>query len=182
MTTAMRSLRYGLLLLCLASAGIAPVSSSPASTPAQTGNRWEQIVQALASGRTVERQQDRDRILFIITSKRARTSLSAGISVAPQGTFLDRAEYEKASAATRDEERRRKFPAGGLRALLTSVSFGPGGSSSVVVSTTFDERYDVRIVVADTGATRLSRDERFFDVFALNERLHQAYEAAIRRR
>jgi hypothetical protein len=182
MTVAMRSLLYGLFLCCLALAEIAPVSSGPVSTPAQDDNRWEQIVQALASGRTVERQQDRDRILFIITSKGARTSLSSGISVASKGTFLDSAEYERAYAATPDDERRRTFPAGGLRAMLTSVFFGPGGSSSAVVSTTFDERYDVRIVVADTGATRLSGDEQFFDVFALNQRLHQLYEAAIRRR
>jgi hypothetical protein len=178
----MRSFLYVLFPLYLVAAEIAPVSSNPGGTPARADDHWEQIVQALASGRTVERQQDRDRILFIITSKGARTSLSTGISVAPKGTFLDSGEYEQAYAAARDDERRRTFPAGGLRAMLTSVSFGPGGSSSAIVSTTFDERHDVKIVVADAGATRLSGDEAFFDVFALNQRLHQAYEAAIRGR
>lgn len=183
MIAGLRSLPYFLFLLCPVMAEIAPVSSSPSSTPARTDSHWRQIVQALANGRTVERQQQgRDRILFIITSKRAHTSLSTGISVAPKGTFLDRAEYEKAYAAAPDDERLRTFPAGGMRAMLTSVFFGPGGSSSAIVSTTFDERYDVKIVVADIGTARLSGDEKFFDVFALNQRLHRAYELAIRGR
>ncbi len=181
MTAAMRSLAYILFLLCLVLAGIVPAPSRPASKSAPANNPWEPIIHALASGRTINRQQDDDRILFIITSRPAHAPLSAGISVAPKGTFLDRAEYEKAYAAADDDERQRKFPAGGMRAMLTSVFFGPGGSSYDIVSTTFDDRFDVKIVVAEQGATHASGDEGFFDGFALNQRLHRAYEAAVSR-
>jgi hypothetical protein len=178
----MRSLLSLPLVFCVVLAGTAPAYAGPADKPAQDEKQWQQIVRSLAKGRKVARERDRDRTVFIITSKRGRASLSAGISFPPIGTFLDKAEYERAYAAASDEERGRTFPAGGKRAMLTSVFFGPGGSSSAIVSTTSDERHDVRIVVADTGATRPSRDEKFFNVFALNRGLHRAYEAQMRGR
>jgi hypothetical protein len=182
MTAAMRSLAYFVFLLCLVLAGIASAHSRPASRSVPAGNPWEQIIQALASGQKIKRQGDGDRILYFITSKRAHTPLSAGISVAPKGTFLDRAEYEKAYAAADDDERQRKFPAGGMRAMLTSFFFGPDGSSYGIVSTTFDDRFDVKIVVADKGSAHAPGDEGFFDGFALNQRLHRAASYARCRR
>jgi hypothetical protein len=182
MTAGLRSLPSLLFLFCLASAEAAPAASSPSCTPAQIDNQWNRIVQAVANARRIERDKNCDRIVFMIASKRAHTSLSAAISVAPKGKFLDRAEYARAYAAAGEDQRRRMFPAGGKRAMLTSIFFGPGGSSAAIVSTTFDDRYDVKIVVADSGSARLSGDEKFFDVFALNWRLHRAYEAANRGR
>jgi len=97
--------------------------------------------------------------------------------IARQGHFLGKAKYDGAYAAAGETGRLRDFPKDGARSMIEQVFAGPGGSVSTIVSTTSDERYDVKVTVADRGSARPRPETHVFDVYALNRRLHQTYEA-----
>jgi hypothetical protein len=179
MTTIAHGLVFSLALLGLLFGNVAPGYSAPSGNLNLAHNPWSRVIEALASGRKATRTRDGDTVTFVIFSHRRDRSLMAAISIGPKGTFLDNAAYDRAYAT---DEGNRSFPAAGARSMFTSVFFGPGGSSSTIVSTTFDERYDLNVTVANAGTAELEapKDEGFFDVLAINERLHQEYAAKIR--
>lgn len=142
-------------LLCVACQGAVPVAVP--DPPA-----WDEILdraffEAHLGAGTLESSDEGETRNFVYqyrpTADEPSRILSLVIAVAPAGTFLDEGEYLAARERADADERRRDFPEIGGRAQMLPSFFGPDGASHGVVLTTKDARYDVRIVVSDTGTS-----------------------------
>ena len=167
-----------ILLLNLVPAVAACLSADQHSTlGCDPDHRWSRIMREIAGGQDVACTQDGDTVSYAIFS-RADVSRSTGIAVARPGRFLDKSRYDKAYADAGEGERRRDFPKDGARSMVAQIVAGPGGSASTIVSSTFDERHDLKVTVIDTGSSTPRPANPVFDAYAVNQRLHQAYESA----
>ena len=182
MTTIAHGLVFSLALLGLLFGNVDPGYSAPSGNLKLAHDPWSRVIEALASGRKATRTRDGDTVTFVIFSRRRDRSLMAAISIGPKGTFFDNAAYDRRMPRLPRMRATGVFPPPEHAPCSPPVFFGPGDSSSTIVSTIFDERYDLKVTVANAGTAELEapKDEGFFDVLAINERLHQEYAAKIR--
>ena len=104
--------------------------------------------------------------------------LSISVVIAPGGVLIDPSTYEQAITATPPNERMRDFPNLGARAMMIPPLFGPGGSSFGVLSTTKDQRYDLRVTILDGGTTSKFVVEPI-DPIDISALLHKTYESMV---
>ena len=77
--------------------------------------------------------------------------LSVAIDIEPGSSLLSKQQYDDAVARVTEAEKARDFPALGARAQMLPVFAGPDGASHGIILTTMDEKFDIRVVVLDSG-------------------------------
>ncbi len=73
------------------------------------------------------------------------------IVIAPVGQLLDKKQHQTDRQNASTQQLIQDFPELGTRARTLPAFFGPGGASFGVVFTSMDDKFDIKIIVSDSG-------------------------------